>query len=325
MNHNESVLFRENVVTQLNYDIFAISESHLRPNDSITLNGYTWYGHNRTQLSINAVRGSGGVGFFIKDSVLSLFDVYELDKSYEGIFWIKLVAKQDESLQIYVCACYLTPESSCRGNVAQEFFDTLLTQVYLYSDGSPIVIAGDFNAQLGTSSDYNEILDQVPAPAVLDTDRNQQGENLRKYLKDSLQCVLNGRICPENDNFTCVSWRGRSVVDNVLVPYTCLPSVRDFSVKTVTNFIDEYSIHPPSRNVPDHSVLLCTLELSYFIVDTLTSSTVPTEQSVNETQNIDVPRRKYNVSSVPINILDSERCCSALVNVIELLQHDTDC
>ena len=114
-------------------------------------------------------------------------------------------------------------------------------------------------------------------------------------------------------------------MDYVLVPYTCLPSVRDFSVKTVTNLIDEYSIHPPTRNVPDHSVLLCTLELSDYIVDSLTSSTVPTEQLVTETQNIDVPRRKYNVSSVPINILDSERCCSALINVIELLQHATDC
>ena len=77
----------------------------------------------------------------------------------------------------------------------------MITQVYLYSDGSPILIAGDFNAPLGTSSDYYEILDQVPARAVLDTDRNQQGENLREYLKDNLHCVLNGRFCPENDNF----------------------------------------------------------------------------------------------------------------------------
>ena len=71
-------------------------------------------------------------------------------------------------------------------------------------------------------------------------------------------------------------------MDYVLVPYTCLPSVRDFSVKTVTNSIDEYSIQPPSRNVPDNSVLLCTLELWDYIhvVDSLTSSTVPTEQSV---------------------------------------------
>ena len=67
-----------------------------------------------------------------------------------------------------------------------------------------------------------------------------------------------------------------------------------------------------------HSVLLCSLELSDYIVDSLTSSTVPTEQSVNKTQNIDVPCRKYNVSSVPINTLDSERCCSALVNVIDM-------
>ena len=68
-----------------------------------------------------------GVSGFLSKTQLTLLIPCELDKSYEGIFWIKLVAKQDESLQIYVCACYLTPESSCRGNVAQEFFDNLLT------------------------------------------------------------------------------------------------------------------------------------------------------------------------------------------------------
>ena len=65
MNKHESVLFRECIVKQLKYDVFAVSESHLRPDESIKLNGYTWYGHNRTQLSINALRGSGGVGFFL--------------------------------------------------------------------------------------------------------------------------------------------------------------------------------------------------------------------------------------------------------------------
>ena len=160
---------------------------------------------------------------------------------------------------------------------------------------------------------------------VLDTDRNQQGENFREYLKDSLQCVLNGRICPEKDNFTCVSWRGRSVVDYMLVPYSILHSVTDFSVKTVTDLIEEYNCHPPSRIVPEHSVLLCTLELSDYIVGNLSLPMFSSEQSAIGTQNADVPRRKYNVSSVPINIFDSIRCCSALVNVINLLQHTTNC
>ena len=75
MNHNESVSFRENIVTQLNYDIFAISESHLRPNESITLNGYTWYGHNRTQLSMNVVQGSGGV-VFLSNTQCSPYSMY---------------------------------------------------------------------------------------------------------------------------------------------------------------------------------------------------------------------------------------------------------
>ena len=165
----------------------------------------------------------------------------------------------------------------------------------------------------------------MPVRTVKDSEHNQQGENLREYLKDSLQCVLNGRICPEKDNFTSVPWRGRSVVDYVIVPYSILHSMTDFSVKTVSDLVDEYSVHPPSRNVPDHSVLLCTLELSDYIVGNLFSSSGQTEQVFNGKQNNDVPRRKYYVSSVPINILDSERCCTALVNVINVLQNTTDC
>ena len=204
-----------------------------------------------------------------------------------------------------------------QGNAAQEFFDNLLSQVYLYSDGSSTVIVGDFNARLGTSNDYNEILDQVPQRTVLDTDRNQQGENFREYLKDSLQCVLNGRVCREKNNYTCLSWRGRSVVDYTLVPYSNLDSITDFCVKTVTGLIQEFSVQPPSRNVPDQSVLLCTVELSDYIKDNLYLPTIPTEHPVNGTQNTDVPCRKYSVDSVPINIFDSARCCSALVNVIK--------
>lgn len=96
-----------------------------------------------------------------------LCDVYELDKSFEGIYWIKLVSKQNEKLQIHVCACYLTPETSCRENVAQE-----VCQDYMYSDDRHTVILGDFNARLGAINDYNEILNKLPPRIFLDTDQN---------------------------------------------------------------------------------------------------------------------------------------------------------
>ena len=114
-------------------------------------------------------------------------------------------------------------------------------------------------------------------------------------------------------------------MDYILVPYSNLDPITDFCVKTVTGLIQEFSVQPPSRNVPDHSVLLCTLELSGYIKDNLYLPKIPTEHPVNGIQNTDVPCRKYSVDSVPINIFDSARCCSALVNVINMLQRISDC
>lgn len=75
----------------------------------------------------------------------------------------------------------------------------------MFSDDRHIVILGDFNARQGASNDYNEILNKLPPRTFLDTDQNWQGDNLHKYLKDIFQFVLNGRVSPQNVNFTCVS------------------------------------------------------------------------------------------------------------------------
>ena len=75
-----------------------------------------------------------------------------------------------------------------------------------------------------------------------------------------------------------------------------------FLCKNGSGLIQEFSVQPSSRNVPDHSMLLCTLELSDYIKDNLYLPTIPTEHPVNGIQNTDVPCRKYSVDSVPINI-----------------------
>ena len=123
------------------------------------------------------------------------------------------------------------------------------------------------------------------------------------YGHNRIQLSINALRGSEKDNFTCVSLRRRSVVDYVLVPYSILHSVTEFSVKTLTDLIEEYSVNLPSRDVPDHLVLLCTLELSDYIVRNLSMDTISLEKLANGTHNADVPRRKYKVSSVPINIL----------------------
>ena len=81
-------------------------------------------------------------------------------------------------------------------------------------------------------------------------------------------------------------------MDYILVPYSNLDSITDFCVKTVSGLIEEFSVQPLSRDVPDHSVLLCTLELSDYMKDVLYLPTIPTEHPVNGIQNTDVLCRK---------------------------------
>jgi hypothetical protein len=61
----------------------------LRGNEEPKVNGYKWYGNNRTSTHMNAVRRSGGVGVFVKSELLDEYDIITLDKSVEDILWIQ--------------------------------------------------------------------------------------------------------------------------------------------------------------------------------------------------------------------------------------------
>ena len=50
----------------MDLDILYIVGTHLVDTQELTINGYTWIGHNRVDLDPKAVRGSGGVGILIK-------------------------------------------------------------------------------------------------------------------------------------------------------------------------------------------------------------------------------------------------------------------
>ena len=71
---------------------------------------------------------------------------------------------------------------------------------------------------------------------------------------DSNTCVLNGRLNPENDNYTYFT-RGSSVVDYVIVPHVSLSDCVHFEVLPVTNIIDKnknYLLNSKSK-APDHA------------------------------------------------------------------------
>ena len=50
--------------------MIGIAGTHLKNCDVLNMNGYKWFGNNRQELHKNATRGSGGVGFLIKNHLV---------------------------------------------------------------------------------------------------------------------------------------------------------------------------------------------------------------------------------------------------------------
>lgn len=156
------------------------------------LKGYRWYGHNRNKIHVRAKRGSGGVGFFIKEEVCSDYDIMRLDDSYEGILWLKLTAKFGNQ-ELLCCVCYLPPIESTRDIDCNDFLDTLTSQIHMYCKGSQFYLCGDFNARVSNLDDYIQGIDNIKDRNVVDYKCNKYGELLCDFLINTNCCILNGR------------------------------------------------------------------------------------------------------------------------------------
>ena len=108
----------------MNLDVIGLAETHLVGTDIIEVDGYTWFGRNRKMLHKNAKKGSGGIGFLIKDNIIRDYNINQLDASGEEIMWLSLQHKASGDYLI-VCVCYLPPLNSSRHVDAQNFLMVL--------------------------------------------------------------------------------------------------------------------------------------------------------------------------------------------------------
>ena len=69
---------REQIIQDLGYDIYSINETFLRGNQQLSVCGYSWFGSNRHDIDPRAVRGSGGTGFLVKNSLFNQYHVQVL-------------------------------------------------------------------------------------------------------------------------------------------------------------------------------------------------------------------------------------------------------
>ena len=166
--------------------------------------------------------------------------------------------------------------------------------------------------------------------------KNTQGEEFIEFLQEMNMCVLNGRF--SNDNFTCISSRGKSVVDYICVLQDQFNLYNDFRVHVVTEMIDKCAIMELISDLsrpPDHSIIIVSVHLSPG--DALCAG-INSDQGraivENEMRNNNAIRavnvwaesvksksaRKYDLSAIPNNCMSNGAWCENINVIVDHLQ-----
>ena len=259
-------------------------------------------------MNPRALRGSGGVGFLIKDTLLIEYRVKVVDGSVDDTLWLQLINKTDETNSFHVCSCYLPPEQSARGNKAEEVFEQLLSNLHQIADSNPIIICGDFNARIGNKTENNNALQNRTS---IDKTINSHGKNLMTFLEDSDSCIVNGRITPRNDNFTCTRL-GKSVVDYIITPVETLNYIKEMKVETPLDIIDKHKIPLTviTTKLPDHSYLSCIIEISIYHRDE--TSPINIQQTTTDVIWPNNKFKRYKTKEIPEELYKDERLLESI-------------
>ena len=247
---------RAMVFGMVQLDVDGVAEAWLKDGDVAALDGYSWFGHNRQALSGKAVRGLGGVGVFVRNALLNDWAVEVVDAEVEDILWLKLECSKVSSI-IVLAVCYLPSMSSSRGLDVYERLSQLEEQVENFAGLGTVVICGDFNSRCGCLKDVDG---DIVLRNVIDEVKTEQGEVLVTFLRSFGLCLVNGRV--GQDNFTCISSKGCSVVDYCLVFQEDLNMVSQFQGKTMAEGEEEGGMDFEAQRDPDHSVLTWNLALA---------------------------------------------------------------
>ncbi|VDI49336.1 Hypothetical predicted protein [Mytilus galloprovincialis] len=299
--NNTRVILRE--LSQGNH----VCETHLIAGDNLRINGYIWKGFNRKLIHRDAPKGSGGVGLLITQWILNDYNFEVVDASFEGLFCVKFTSKSTD-FSFTVFSCYSPPEGSIRGRNSQNFFSHLLLNIYDQSESDVIVICVDFNSRIGTLNYFSDF-DSIRSRTLIDKTVNQHGKSLLEFLNESKTCVLNGIYDSNKDNFTCLSGRGKSVVDYMCVPHDILELCSSFQVITTRSVIEQNNLFQflgERSKIPDHSILLAEFK-------TLTNISEYSSSKIDKS-------KRFRLKSVPNDFLGFGLQKAAIQTLIQRIE-----
>lgn len=312
----------------MNFDLICITETHLPGTSNIVMSNYTWFGHNRKCTHFRSRRASGGVGWLIKNELLSDYSFNVIDKSFEGIIALECKHLATNFTMILI-GVYLPPENTTWGRESAQFFAHLVMLSYQFTYADLLFICGDMNARISDKPDYIPEVDDMSKRQNIDQSNNSHGDLLIEFLKDTKMCILNGRLTPHMDNFTCVSSKGRSVVDYLCIPHECLRFCDMCKVTTPSEAVDKFNLQRLINNrckMPDHSLIYSNITINYSV-----NSHEPRSNTLNYNTwehlrpplGIENPTNKrYRFDDIPPNFRNSETWSLAINDIINAREQE---
>ena len=118
----DSYMLRKEMMNHLDLDLVGIAETYLLGDRELEIDEYAWFGSNRKNIHIKAKKGSGGVGFLIRNNIMEHYNVMVEADTKEGILWLKFISKLNKA-ELHTCVYHLPPIESSRNFDAGECFD----------------------------------------------------------------------------------------------------------------------------------------------------------------------------------------------------------
>ena len=246
-------------------DLLILPEIHCSDDQKIDMQNYYFFQKNRSKVG-NLGRGSGGIAIGIKKYLLNFHDIIAVyDDSCDGLIGLKVKNKLTDMF-VGIVAMYLSPDNYRYGQDAEGFFNNAAVMWQDLLDCDLLIGGGDLNSRTQELLDFIPDIDGGLISKRFNPDKikNAHGDSFLTFLKENRSLILNGRITPELNNFTFVSpQRGSSVPDYIFCPTEHLDRCTEARVLLISDIVNESGIRPP-LNLPDHSVIKCTFETSFF-------------------------------------------------------------
>ena len=239
-------------------DFIILSDTWTSANSAVDYSNYCKIHCYRKYIHKRAKRGSGGIIIYYRESMEK--GVKLIKKSVDGVVWVKLdKAFFGFERDIYMCCVYIPPEGSpMHGLLCEDIFESIYSDIIHFKDYGNVMLLGDWNCRTANKSDMVSLDCALP---VEDTDDYENDTYIPRYSQDTRcntwgNCLLdlcktsgirivNGRSGKDMGvgKFTCVTDKGESVVDYLIVEDDMFDVIKSFEVYDLTEFSDHVPVY----------------------------------------------------------------------------------